>query len=91
MHTITEDKAREINSAPDLNVYSRDELVACDHFVKTYALDALGEHLAKLGIARCLSDYIKLCARAHYGSVETDEMLSALRCYPQWVLDAPRP
>ena len=85
MQSITEDKAREIHNAKDLTTYSYDQLVAADQFIKAYALDRLEQVLASKGIEHVIGEYIMLMSRCHFGSVETDEFLTSLGCYPAWM------
>src|ERR1700751_6147352 len=85
---MTEDKAKEIHNATDLSVYTHDEFREADAWVKGYALQQLSEWLKEDG-RQCsaVGDYVLLMARCHYGSVETDEFLRTLGCYPEWLAD----
>lgn len=32
-----------------------------------------------------ISDFVRVCAKAHFGSQGCDEMLTKLNCYPNWM------
>lgn len=60
-----------------------DKCCAADALIKAEALKALEREVSSLKPA--LRDWIMLTARTHYGSMETDDMLTALGCYPEWL------
>lgn len=80
---ITEDKVREIHQSKVLSGYTHEELHEADAWLKAYALDQLQGKLSNTGI--CIGDYVMLMARCHFGSVETDKLLTELDCYPSWM------
>jgi len=82
---MNEDKAKEICNATDLSGYTHDELREADLFVKNYALDRLREVLDTFVMPKLAREYIVLMASANYGSVETDDFLMSLDCYPDWL------
>jgi hypothetical protein len=82
---MTEAKAREIWAAEDPNDYEREELRAVDRWIKDHALRQLDMHLHKISTTAALKDFVTAMASFHYGSVEVDELLQALRCYPNWI------
>ena len=82
---MNEDKAKEICNAADLSVYTRDELREADLFVKVHALVRLREVLDTFVMPELAKEYITLMASANYGSVETDQFLMSLDCYPDWL------
>lgn len=85
MYQMTVDKAKEISKARDLSVYEQHELRAYDDWIKVHALSHLESWLIEHGVDTTLSEYIKLMARCHFGSIETDELLTKLGCYPDWL------
>lgn len=81
--SVSEQRVREVWLTTDLSGVSQDECRECDQWIKRYALDKLAtaikdypEHMRK---------YITICAKVHFGSIETDELLTALDCYPDWM------
>jgi len=87
---MDEAKAREIHLAPaeKLHDYTHDELAAADRWLRDYSLDRLRR--ITRGEMRVLRDYAQNMARATYGSVETDEFLNAMGCYPKWLVPRKR-
>ena len=83
MKRITEDKAREISRAKDLSVYTREQCVACDRWIEDFAMRKLRLRLRKL--PNPIKNYVQLMARCHFGSLETDDFLTELECYPDWL------
>jgi hypothetical protein len=81
--SITEDRAREINKAKDLSGYTHEELRLADEWIKRWALRALDARMH--GVPKIIREYAMLMARCHYGSMETDALLMALKCYPEWI------
>ncbi len=82
---MDEAKAREITLSTDLSKYPHEELQKADVWVKNYALAKLQLQLTQLNTRVDIKNYIALMARAHYGSMETDEFLMSLHCYPTWM------
>jgi hypothetical protein len=80
---MTEDQAKAICLAEDLSDYSREELREADEWVKTHALAKLSSVLN--GQPNTLREYVLLMARCHFGSGETDEFLTSMGCYPDWM------
>ena len=83
---MTEAKVREIDSSTELSKYSYDELHSADEWVKSFALAKLADYLKQEQVPVTLREYILLMSRCHYGSVETDELLLSLSCYPEWIV-----
>ena len=84
---MDEAKAREICTADaqDLGEYSHQELAEADKWVKDYAIHKLHVYLRRLCAGPAMTKYVKDMARNTYGSAETDEMLTACKCYPKWM------
>jgi hypothetical protein len=82
---MDEAKAREITSSKDLSGYSCLELRKADEWIQNYALTKLQLTLTEKGVMKEARAYIALMARCHYGSVETDEFLMSMNCYPSWL------
>jgi hypothetical protein len=85
-NTITEERVKTIHAATNLTPFSHDELVNADNWIKRYALNKL--HTALHDVPKPIREYIELMARCHYGSVETDEFLQEMHCYPLWMGNA---
>ena len=84
---MNEAKAKAIYTCKDLSCYTHDELVQCDLWVKQYALEHLRTNLlGVVGMRKPHSDFILMMATYHYGTVEVDEFLTKLRCYPHWLV-----
>jgi hypothetical protein len=79
---ITVEKVKEIHRAKDLQQYDHKTLQQADQWVKQFALAQLKSKLKSELLVR---DYVLLMARCHYGSVETDDFLKAMGCYPDWM------
>lgn len=82
---MNENKAREIHNATDLRGYSHYQLRMADVWVKCFALRQLRQTLKAASTPRATREFILLMARCHYGSAETDEYLTAMGCYPEWL------
>lgn len=82
IHRISQAKVREICNSTDLSVYSYEECRQADKWVEEYALKQLSNKLRNMPKVYC--DYITLMARCNYGSVETHDFLTELKCYPDW-------
>lgn len=81
---MNEAKAREIHESDDIMQYSIEELCAADDWFKEYALAKLAVRLSAIE-SKVVRDYMQLMARHHFGSVETDDMLKAMDCHPEWL------
>lgn len=84
---MDEVRARAIHCAEDLSSYSHEELAAADRWMRDYALGEFRAHLKRCSMSQRLRDWANGMARATYGSVETDSILTDLRCYPRWLLE----
>lgn len=63
--------------------WDRNTCYAVDSFVRDFALKNFERKVKSLKLQpKGLTTFITSCVRAHYGSVETDEMLIAMDCYP---------
>lgn len=82
---VDEAKVKEISKSPDLSQYTHDELQRADLFIKNYALTKLAQKMTNLNVPKELGIYISLMACAHYGSMETDNLLMTNQCYPEWL------
>ena len=58
--------------------------VEADALIKRQTIINLGRILKAYKIPNVLKSYIATCAIAYFGSVETDDMLMALKAYPKW-------
>jgi hypothetical protein len=56
-----------------------------DRWIKAYALEKFEKGLMQYGLPNTLREYLLTCASLHFGSVETDNMLMSLDCYPEWL------
>ena len=83
---MDEARAREISLADNVEEYTHEELSETDRWVKDHTLSKLS-YLIRDIKPRELREWIMTCARVHYGSVETDRMLTELECYPRWLLE----
>lgn len=54
-----------------------------DQLIKSAALLRFESILQKLDPA--IADFLRVCTKTHFGSVECDEMLTKLKCYPDWI------
>lgn len=81
--SMTEARVREICRNNDGCTY--EEMRQADEWIRAYALVSLASHLQSVDTSKAISDYVLLMARAHYGSMETDAMLTAHKCYPEWL------
>ena len=82
---MDEAKAKEIANSRDLSQYSYEELAKADAWVKNYALAKLQLRLTEQGAKKELRNYVALMARSTFGSIETDELLVSMNCYPTWL------
>lgn len=58
---------------------------AADRHIKVETLKNFDEKLKAWSIPQSAKDWIKLSVDAHFGSVEVDDMLTQLNCYPTWM------
>lgn len=63
--------------------WKHDDCIRADRHIEHEALTALEGHLKSL--PKPLAEFVRVCASAHFGSVETDTMLTQLKCYPEWM------
>lgn len=56
--------------------------IIVDRYIRQEVLESLEEKITKMDIPDALRNFIGLCASVHYGSVETDIMLTKMECYP---------
>lgn len=86
---ITEEKAREIflktRDSDSFNKHPIEELRECDRYIREYALTQFNRHLNNIGTTSAMRNFIYTMVRCHYGSVEVDELLVSLSCYPTWM------
>jgi hypothetical protein len=86
---MTEDHARTIWSTEpsELHQFTHDDLVQCDAWIKGYTLKRLKQRRVFYSLPIYMRDYLLTCVSAHYGSVETDRFLMAMKAYPEWMLE----
>ena len=77
---MDEAKAKAISANPSGHTHT--ECAQADRWIKDYALERFEEETK--AIPQPLRDYIKPMVRLHYGTIETDQLLTALKCYPDW-------
>ncbi len=56
-----------------------------DALIKVMATQQFAETITAMNLPKILQDYIILMVRIHFGSVETDDLLTTLKCYPDWM------
>lgn len=70
----------------EAGTWNNSECVAADNLIRDTALRNLALYLDTSRVEPiALRQWIKMIARATFGSVETDEMLQKLNCYPDWM------
>lgn len=82
---MNEAKVKEIYNATSLKGYTHTELRQADLWTRDYALTRLEQHLKDAGVTVAMKEYVILMAGCHYGSIETDGLLIAHQCYPEWL------
>lgn len=68
-----------------LSDFTSVEVRAADEWIRRYALIELGKRVQDADIPQSVRDFLHVCATVHFGSVETDKMLTDLGCYPEWM------
>lgn len=58
---------------------------AADALIKDRALKTLAVKLKGFNTSQYVKEYIHMMTRCHYGSVETDDFLTKMGCYPDWL------
>jgi hypothetical protein len=58
--------------------------VEADELIKRAALSTLSAILFSLGVKYEVRSFVCMMAKHHYGTVEVDEFLISLYCYPIW-------
>lgn len=61
------------------------ESIAADRLVRETTLATFAEKINASDMPDVLKSWVIQTAGWHFGSVETDEMLTALGCYPDWM------
>jgi hypothetical protein len=86
---ITEQRVKEIWSRPisDLVNVARSELRQVDTWIKATTLRNLRNELIAQGCTETLREYVVLISEHRFGSIETDQFLHNLNCYPEWMKD----
>ena len=72
-------ETRSLNPAE----WDRKACIEADLLIKQEALKELARQMASY--PNSIKNYVNLMARCHYGSVETDQFLLELNCYPDWM------
>lgn len=85
---MTEEKAREIFYAKSLEQYTHAQCVAADQWVKAHAINKFHHVVADANLPGPMRQFIIEMVRCHYGSMEVDNMLTKLKCYPEWLADS---
>ncbi len=67
----------------EIDNWKHEDCYAADAHIKQVALDNLEQKLSEQPEA--LRDFVMIYADVGYGSVETDEFLMKLECYPDYV------
>jgi hypothetical protein len=80
---MNEDKAREIANAKDLSPYSPQECREAEMWVRQFALEQFRAKTRKL--PKPYKAYIRLMVRYHFGSMQTNDLLTELDCFPEWM------
>jgi hypothetical protein len=56
-----------------------------DTLIKVMATEQLAKVIESYKLPKIVQEYLIMMARYHYGSVETNDLLTALKCYPDWM------
>jgi len=59
---------------------------AADLLIKRETIKALNRYLDQQNLDRALETFIKIMVYANFGSIEVDDLLTHLKCYPEWTL-----
>lgn len=86
MDKMTEKQVMEIALAKDLSRYTIQQCKESDRWIEEYALTNLHHHsLSNKRALKIFRRFAEDMAKCHYGSVEVDQLLKALKCYPEWL------
>lgn len=71
----------------DIGKWTHQECVEADRLIQNTAIRNLRKKLSFFqgGTGRLVSNYAILMAQFHYGSAETDDFLTAMGCYEDWM------
>jgi hypothetical protein len=83
---ITEAEARRIHWEDSQDI-THDQAVECDKFVRQYTLHKLKGKVNAMRAPVVAKDFLVDMVNFHYGSVEVDQLLVRLDCYPPWIKD----
>jgi hypothetical protein len=79
---MNEAEARRVFSEPETN-WPYIACVEADRWMKNYALDKLHAYIAQMPPA--IRTFLEQMVEYHFGSVEVDNLLTELGCYPEWL------
>lgn len=65
--------------------WSIDDCHKADRLIEREAMAALRTQIALHVRTPALRQFVEFMAQAHFGSVEVDELLMSLECYPDWM------
>ena len=61
------------------------ESLEADALVKQEALRSLHRTIGEYDLPKPIAEWMMIVASSTYGTVETDEMLTAIKAYPKWI------
>lgn len=65
--------------------WTTQECIDSDNHIKCAALEAFQAHLNSWMLPTVVKEWMALFVRANYGCCETDDLLIALNCYPEYM------
>lgn len=66
----------------EAGTWKYEDCANADELIEQEALKAFEAFLPKSGP---ITDFFRVCVKAHMGSIECDQMLTKLHCYPDWM------
>lgn len=65
--------------------WSAQDCREADQLIREVALDNLQKVLKRSLVSKDLIQFVELMVDVHFGAAEVDDLLMALKCYPDWL------
>jgi hypothetical protein len=71
-----------------LKDWTYEQCQQADALIKVMATTKFTEIVESWNLPKSAQEYLIMMVRLHFGSVETDGLLTALNCYPDWMFSS---
>lgn len=71
--------------ATDPSEWTYADCVRADRCIRNESLKELERYMQVASMPKAIANFVRVCAGAHFGSSECDELFKELKLYPEWI------